>query len=138
VTEEVWPETRTETGICILCSKCRDDCLVSTQGWICRPCWRAALDKPQDSAHGRLAVLPEKDQFGYVLEDPGAIFVTIGGTLYFFRCDAHAQDLLDRVRKVEPNTPTRIARYSAREVFFYVLGKPSLKMVCVKDLVRNP
>lgn len=138
MTEEIWPETRTESGICILCSKCRDDCLMSTQGWICRPCWRAALKNPPDTIKGRLAVLPREDQHGYILEDPGPVFVTVGGTLYFFRCDEHAQDLLDHVRKAEPNnTHTKIVRHSARDVFLYVLRNPDLRMVCVRGLADS-
>ena len=135
--EEVWVEAPTETGICILCGRCRPDCLNSTQGWLCRECWRkvAEADDPMPNC-GRLAIIPNSKQYGYIVIDPANVILTVHGVLYFFRCENHAEEFRKRVLPKEPGT--RVVRVQAMIPFMFVWGKPDLKMIFVKDVQESP
>lgn len=134
--EETWPEPRTELGLCILCAQCRPDCLVSTQGWVCRGCWRKVAESPDPPTNcGRLAIVPPPDQYGYVVIDPQCIILTVQNVLYFFRCERHALDLRDRILPNEPGVS--VVRVRAALPFLYVMNNPDLKMVFVRDVANT-
>lgn len=40
-----WTDPTPEPGICILCVRCQQECLQSTQGWICRACWQKTVSQ---------------------------------------------------------------------------------------------
>jgi hypothetical protein len=127
-----WNETKKETGICVSCGKCRDDCIVSSLGWICHDCWQ---DFARNSKLGgpRIAIMPSLDKAGYAVME-GAVYITVGGVLYFFRHREHAEDLLRRIQKSEPGISAQVRFTMAILPFLYVLSKPELKMLCVEDL----
>lgn len=132
--EEVWTEPVVEPGICILCSKCKQDCLQSTQGWVCRECWQSVLRSSNPPTHlGRLAIMPSKMNYGYVLLDFSLNFLTFDKVLYFFRREQDARELLERCLRNESTRFSKIARMPMAGPFLYVLGRPELKMLCVRE-----
>ena len=129
---EGWNETKKETGICVSCGKCRDDCAVSSAGWICHDCWQNFARNPKPGGP-RIAIMPGLDKSGYVVMD-SAGFITVGGVVYFFRHRGHAEDLLGRIQKSDPGISVQIRFMMAILPFLYVLSKPELKMLCVEGL----
>lgn len=131
-----WTDPTPEPGICILCARCQPECLQSTQGWICRACWQKTLRAPNPpNTPGRLAIVPDSGLRGYMLIDADLMIVTIDGTLYFFRQEKHALEILGRLQKQELGRGTHIIQVSALVPFLYVNKHPELKLVFVKDVI---
>lgn len=135
--DETWEDIPGESGICILCARCRPDCLNSTQGWLCRECWRKVLKLNAPPANGmRLAVIPDRSKYGYIVIDGKGTILTVERTLYFFRCESHAEDF--RSRMLSRESDTRTIRIQAVVPFLYVMGRPELKMVFITDVQEAP
>lgn len=122
-----------EPGLCGKCGKA-SDCLNTSHGWMCRPCFHAALKVDQKEGP-RLYTLPEPGKKVWVVMEPPGIFITVGGILYAFDRKQEADEIAQGLRQAYGISMAYVLQIDAIEALNYVLRQPSLKLVGVKERV---
>lgn len=125
----------TEQGLCGKCGK-STDCLNTSIGWMCKPCFHTALKMPQGDGP-RLFTLPEPGKKVYVVLEPPACFMTVSGTLYAFDREVDAQDLADALREGYGVKGAFVKYLDASQVLNYVLRNPALKLLGIKEKIKG-
>lgn len=116
-----------EPGICGKCGK-STECLNTSQGWMCRNCFHAALKVPQVGGQ-RLFTLPEPGAKVFVVLEPPNTFMTVGRTLYVFQRKEDADDLAGTLRRDCGVTTAFVDQIEAIKALQYVLENPSLRLL---------
>lgn len=115
-----------------LCGKCgtATECLNTSLGWMCRPCFHAALKTPQKDGP-RLYTLPDPGKKVFVVMEPPNCFITVSNTLYAFDRKEEADELADGLKRGYGVHGAFVKEMPAVEVLQYVLAKPSLTLISV-------
>ena len=133
--EPVYGVAMAEPGLCGKCGK-STDCLNTSHGWMCRPCFQDALNVPQTQGT-RLYTMPEPGQKVFVVMEPPNVFITVSGTLYAFERKQDADDLALGLRKAYGVHRAYVREVEATEALKYVLSRPELKLIGVKETVMG-
>lgn len=122
----------------VLCSRCAKtlECLETNQGWMCLPCFHAAIDGGKED----ISSFPEPDRQVYVLlwDEPGISFLTMDGVLYAFELEESATQFLAKLRRTGFLDEVKIRRLPAIAVLDYVWSQPGLKMKGIAGLKPDP
>jgi len=124
-----------EQGLCGTCGK-SDDCLNTSLGWMCRPCFHTAMKADVKSGQ-RLYTLPEPGKKVFVVKEPPGTFITFNNILYAFDRKQEADEIAEGLRKAYGIPGAYVQQVDALEPMKYVLDHPSLKLLGIAERVEG-
>jgi len=126
-----------EPGICVECGKSAE-CLNTSVGWMCHPCFGAALKNDKSVGGVRVYTMPEPGRKVFVIKEPPDTYITIGKVLYAFdrRCDA--DDLMAGLRKGSYALKAFVEEVEAIWPLRYVLAHPELRLIGIAEKASGP
>jgi hypothetical protein len=120
--------------VCVTCAG-SGDCIETSWGDMCRPCFHAALKVPPKKGP-RLFTLPKPGQKIWVVMEPPETFLTIDGTLYGFEREEDAADLCEKLKNGYGITGAHVRHVEAEIPHRYVLSK-NLRLIVVKERLKS-
>ena len=120
--------------VCVTCAG-SGDCIETSWGVLCRPCFHAALKGETPAGKPRLFSFPQAGQKAWVVMDPPSTYLTVDGTLYLFERRQDAVRMAGDLCEGYGIDGARAVEVEARGPLEYVLRNPSLRLLTVKEAV---
>lgn len=118
-------------GICVRCATTKE-CIETTHGSMCPPCFKAALDEPTTKHKIRLFSFPDAGQKVFVVKEGENTYITMNGVLYAYYRREDAEEIADAMRKHYAAPTARVEEEDARLPLLYVL-RQDLKLIGVAE-----
>jgi hypothetical protein len=126
---------KSEPGICVECGKSAE-CLNTSVGWMCRPCFHSAVKNGSKEAGDRVYTMPDPGEKVFVIMEPPSTYITIGGVLYAFLRRIEADEMSDRLRRGY-GIKAFVEETEAILPLRYVLAHPELRLISIERAVEG-
>ena len=117
---------------CVRCAG-SGDCIATSHGPMCRPCFQTALKAPPRAGQ-RLFSVPEPGKLVWVVVEPPGVYITVDNTLYAFERQQDAEFLASEIGASHKIKGLRTERTAAWAPLAYVLRNRMLRLICVKEV----
>ena len=122
----------------MVCVKCAGmgDCIETSWGIMCRPCFHAGLKETTPAGKPRLFSFPPAGLKIFAVMEPPTTYLTLDGTLYLFERRKDAAALAQQLHAGYGVEGARAVEVDARAALEYVLARPALRLITVKEKVN--